>query len=78
MCGSTPVTICLLGKFKGETGVDHHFITIANKTSSGLKQRWWIEQLVKVCKREGRRKEGPAFASPNGMLASLLDYDAMF
>ena len=30
------VTICLLGKFKGETGTDHHLITVANKTSSGL------------------------------------------
>jgi hypothetical protein len=37
------VTICLLGKFKGETGVDHHLITVANETSSGLCPRWWIE-----------------------------------
>ncbi len=34
------VTICLLGKFKGETGVDHHLITVANKTTSGLCPRW--------------------------------------
>jgi len=36
-CLSLPhVTICLLGKFKGKTGVDHHLITVASKMSSGL------------------------------------------
>lgn len=30
------VTICLLGKFKGEMGVDHHLITVPNETMSGL------------------------------------------
>jgi hypothetical protein len=30
------ITICLLGKFKGKTGVDHHLITVVNETSSGL------------------------------------------
>ena len=31
-CRNLPhVTICLLGKFKGETGADHHLITVANK-----------------------------------------------
>ena len=36
-CLSLPhVTICLLGKFKGKTGVNHHLITVASKTSSGL------------------------------------------
>ena len=34
------VTICLLGNFKGETGVDHHLIVVANKMSSGLSPRW--------------------------------------
>ena len=71
------VTICLLGKFKGETGVDHHLITVANETSSGLKARWWVEKLLEVCEYEGRF-DGPAFASPNGQLASSPDYDAMF
>jgi hypothetical protein len=36
-CRNLPhVTVCLLGKFKGETGIDHHLITLANKTVSGL------------------------------------------
>jgi len=64
------VTICLLGKFKGETGVDHHLITVANMTSSSLQARWWMEKLLEVCEGEGRFN-GPAFASPDGQLAYL-------
>jgi hypothetical protein len=38
VCRKLPhVTICLLEKFKGEMGVDHHLITVANETSSGLR-----------------------------------------
>ena len=70
-------TVCLLGKFKGETGIDHHLITVASKTSSGLKPRWWLEKLVEVCESEGR-VNGPAFAMPEGELASSPDYDAIF
>ncbi len=55
MCGTYPTwAVCLLEKFKGETGVDHHLITIANKTMSGLKPCWWLEKLVDVCESEGR------------------------
>jgi hypothetical protein len=71
------VTICLLGKFKGETGTDHHLITVANETSSGLRPRWWVEKLVEVCESEGR-VTGPAFASAEGTLAASTDYDLMF
>ena len=38
MCRDLPhVTTCLLGKFKGESGTNHHLISIANDTISGLK-----------------------------------------
>jgi hypothetical protein len=78
MCMDLPhVTICLLGRFKGETGVDHHLITVANETMSGLRPRWWLEKLLEICEKEGRR-EGPAFATPDGVLASSPGYDAMF
>ena len=77
-CKNIPhVTLCLLEKFKGETGVDHHLITVANETSSGLHPRWWVEKLVEVGQSEGRT-HGPAFASPEGILASSTDYDALF
>ena len=71
------VTICLLGKFKGETGVDQHLITVASKTSLGLQPRWWVEKLLEVCNYEGRFA-GPAFATPDGHLASSPDYNAVF
>jgi hypothetical protein len=78
VCKCLPhVTICLLGKFKGETRADHHLITVANKTSSGLCPRWWLEKLVEVCEME-RRLDCPAFKMADGVLASSSDYDAMF
>jgi hypothetical protein len=78
VCRNLPhVTICLLGKFKGKTGTDHHLITVANETSSGLRPHWWLERLVEVCELEGK-VDGPAFASADGTLASSTDYGAMF
>jgi hypothetical protein len=54
MCRDLPhVTVFLLGKFKGEIGVDHHLIIIASETISGLRPRWWLEKLVDVCESEG-------------------------
>jgi hypothetical protein len=55
MCRDLPhVTVCLLGKFKGEIGVDHHLIIVASETISGLRPRWWLEKLANVCESEGR------------------------
>jgi hypothetical protein len=71
------VTICLLGNFKGKTDMDHHLIEIANKTLSGLSPHWWMEKLVAMCVDEGRF-DGPAFATPDCLLAVSLDYNAMF
>jgi hypothetical protein len=71
------VVLSLLGDFKGENGSDYHLLNIANVTTSGIKVRWWVEKLVAVCEREGRVK-GAAFAGPDGILESALDYDATF
>ena len=57
--------------------IDHHLITLANETVSGLQPRWWIEKLVLVCEQEGRVDE-PAFATPDGELALSIDHDSMF
>jgi hypothetical protein len=76
-CKKLPhVTVCLLRKFKGETGTDYHLIALANETVSGLEPRWWIEKLMSVCELEGRER-GPAFATPDRRLALSVDYDAM-
>ncbi len=78
LCRDLPhLTVCLLGNFKGETGTNHHLIALANETSFGLRPCWWIEKLVAVCESEGRRF-GPAFATLEGRLALLVDYDARF
>ncbi len=78
MCRNLPhMTVCLLGKFKRETGADHHLITIANETVSGLEPCWWIEKLVAVCELEGR-VHGPTFATPEGILALSVDYNSLF
>ncbi len=54
MCRNLPhVTICFLGKFKGETGTDHHMIVVANTTVLGLEPRWWVKKLVGVCQLGG-------------------------
>ena len=71
------ITICLLGKFKGETGVDHHLITVASEMLSGLRPQWWMEKLLEVCDYKGRFA-GPAFASPKGQLTSSPNYDGVF
>ena len=57
--------------------MDHHLITVANETLSGLHPRWWVEKLVEVGQSE-ERTHGPAFASPEGILASSTNYDALF
>jgi hypothetical protein len=50
VCRNLPhVTICFPGKFKGETGTDHHLITVANETSLGLCPLWWLERLWWKC-----------------------------
>ena len=77
-CSKLPyVTLCLLGKFKGETGTNHHMIVVANESVSGLKPRWWVEKLISVCCSEGRTS-GPAFAGSDGTLALSVDYNSMF
>jgi hypothetical protein len=50
------VCICLMGKFKGETGERYHSIILANETMSGLTTRWWVESLMALCDSEGRTK----------------------
>eukprot|EP00804_Cyclotella_cryptica_P009196 CCRYP_003235-RA/>CCRYP_003235-RA protein AED:0.41 eAED:0.41 QI:0/0/0/1/0/0/2/0/290 len=48
------VCICLLGKFKGETGERYHSIILANESTSGLRSRKWIERLMALCDEEVR------------------------
>jgi hypothetical protein len=71
------VCICLLGKFKGETGERYHSIVLANKTWSEIPVRWWVKRLMAVCREEGR-SSGLAFASATGSPPCSTDYNAFF
>ena len=71
------VTICLLGKFKGETGERYHSIVLASETMSGLEVRWWIEQLLEVCELEDMTS-GYAFAELDGSPPDTTEYNALF
>ena len=71
------VMLCLMGKFKGETGHRYHMIGLASETKSGIAVRWWIEQLIRARAREGHVK-GPAFGTKDGKLASQATYDEGF
>ena len=75
--GALPeVCICLMGKFKGETGERYHSIVLSNESVSGLEPRRWIEALLDVCKEEGRHS-GCAFNQPDGSPPSPTDYNAL-
>ena len=71
------VCICLIGKFKGETGERYHSIVLANESLSGLETRWWIEKLLEVCTEEGRQA-GFAFANKDGLPPDTAEYNALF
>eukprot|EP00956_Cyclotella_meneghiniana_P030673 scaffold78001_cov41-Cyclotella_meneghiniana.AAC.4 len=51
------ITICLLGKFKGETGERYHSIVLASETMSRLEVRWWVEQLLETAVTSGHHAE---------------------
>ena len=70
------ICVCLLGKFKGETGERYHSIVLANESVSGLKIRWWVEQLMDVCAAENRHS-GYAFNEPDGSPPSSSEYNAL-
>ena len=76
-CGELPeVCICLIGKFKGETGERYHSIVLANTSQSGLETRWWIEKLMEVCESEGRMT-GYAFADQMGQELETAEFNAL-
>jgi hypothetical protein len=76
-CNNLPeVCVCLVGKFKGETGENFHSLVLANVTSSGLNVRWWVEKLIAVCESEGQTT-GYAFFNPDGTPPNSYEYNAL-
>ena len=76
LTGAPHVYLALVGKFKGELGLREHLIAVASTTRSGVKVRWWLEQLIQVREEEGH-SHGPAFGNADGSLCYLSDYDAV-
>jgi hypothetical protein len=70
------IIVTLIGEFKGELGTKHHLIALASETLSGIKLRWWLEELLRVRKEEGCRT-GPAFGSRDGSLGLMSEYDEL-
>lgn len=76
------VLLCLMGKFKGETGHRYHMVGLASETMSGIPVRWWIEKLIRVRAGEGYVKR-PALGNRDGtrnlsLTASHATYDEGF
>ena len=59
------VVIPLLGRFKNEVGERLHLMLAVNVTKSGFKVRDWVERLVVVLWKEGKR-DGPAICDRDG------------
>jgi hypothetical protein len=70
LTGVPHVVVVLIGKFKGESGVHHHMLSLASTTMSGIALRWWLEKLIQVRQEEGCM-HGPAFGYTNGSIAAL-------
>ncbi len=47
-----------------------------SQTSSGIKLRWWLEEVLKVREEEGYRT-GPAFGSRDSSLGLMSEYDEL-
>jgi hypothetical protein len=76
LTGMPHVVVVLIGKFKGESGVHHHMLSLASTNMSGIALRWWLEKLIQVWQEEGC-VHGPAFGYANGSVAALHKYDGI-
>ena len=68
------VCVTLLGKFKGESGDKMQVFPLANVTKSGVKIRWWLEQVANILRVEDL-KDCPAFCDEKGFLLSVEDIE---
>ena len=78
--GVPHVVACLMGRFKSETGERNIVLPFASVTASGIKIRWWFEELIKILMSEDRDTgaPGPAFCDRNGYVLSLSYFNAKF
>ena len=78
VCAKPHVLVApLLGCFKNEIGEQYHLVLLVPVTQSGLRMRYWLEQLVEVQAREGCTR-GPAFCDAMGKMAYSGVYESRF
>jgi len=75
--GRDHVVITLLGRFKGEQNTRYHLAPLAATTKSRLQVQRWVERLIEVREKVGRR-QGPAFCDRAGEVALSYTYDLGF
>ena len=51
------MVVGLCGRFKAEGGYRMHFFSLANVMKSGVRNRWWLERVVKILEKE-KKEEG--------------------
>ena len=71
------VVVSLLGFFKAEGGERLHVFSIANRTSSGIRVRVWLERVVVILKAE-KKVNCPAFCDYEGYMLKSEDVEGVF
>lgn len=64
------------GKRRVHNGIDAHLLALARGTMSGIKTRWWVEQLIRIRLSEGCISR-PAFGNKHGRVGTIREYDVM-
>jgi len=73
----THLIIPLLGQVKGEHHARAHLLPCVFITSSGIQVQLWLQRLVQLRTREGRKK-GPAICDAEGMQLPTRVLNALF
>ena len=68
------VTIALLGRFKGETGLNYHLLPMPARTASGLTPRLWVDRLLRLY-TAASITHGPLFRNSQGDRARTSTFE---
>ena len=71
------VILPLLGRFKGETGLNYHLIPVAGKTKSGIDNRYWMDAFLGTLRDTGESR-GWAFKTQDGKRMKQADLQVDF
>ena len=63
--------VAVMGRFKGEYVNRIHLLRLVNLTSSGIRNRMWLERLLALLKYEGKNNCS-AFCDKEGYILSTV------